>query len=86
MKTELPYFDVCVANIPYQARPHPVLLPHFRSALHTQPPLLWAICVVFSPVTKLESPLFIPADLVAIDIQAAGPPAILSGGHHHVPA
>ena len=66
MKTELPYFDVCVANIPYQARLPPVFELHFSSALHAQPPVLgpseWPSSqredlTVHCPLLQISSPL-----------------------------
>lgn len=32
IKTELPHFDVCISNTPYQVRSHQYLLPKFQNS------------------------------------------------------
>ena len=38
VKTDLPYFDVCISNTPYQVRPNPSI-PLIQLRTFTQPPI-----------------------------------------------
>lgn len=85
LKMDLPYFDVCVANIPYQ-----VILLTFCKVLCVIGAAMFRVGLLFklsrSVTLALRWGLLAATDFFTVDIQASGTPAQLPSSNDHVPA